>query len=236
MTESPFDHSVQQNEFYHENTRKVARVIFELLHPTSVLDVGCGLGAFVRSFQELGCQDALGLDGDFIDQDKLLISPDSFRTQNLNDPWDLGRKFDLVMSLEVAEHLSPDSADQFVKSLVNHSDIVIFSAAIPGQLGDNHLNEQWMSYWRQKFKNENYLCFDLLRPRLTDITLPFWYRYNTQVFVSADHARDRGWENLANSWDWYEHVAKGGMGLKRTSLAWLAAARQSLINRWMRHR
>jgi 2-polyprenyl-3-methyl-5-hydroxy-6-metoxy-1,4-benzoquinol methylase len=65
----------------------------------------------------------------------------------LIQPLDLEKEFDLVVSLEVAEHLPASAADQFVNTLVKHGKKILFSAAIPGQGGQDHLNEQWPDYW-----------------------------------------------------------------------------------------
>ena len=58
----------------------------------------------------------------------------------------LTKNYDLAISLEVAEHLSSESANMFIACLTNMSDIVLFSAAIPGQGGENRINEQWPKY------------------------------------------------------------------------------------------
>ncbi len=110
--------------------REVIPIIMSITTPKSVLDVGCGIGTWLKVFEEHGIKDYLGVDGNYVDFKKLKISQEKFHTQDLREYWSLNRKFDLVISLEVAEHLPEANADQFVKILVEHSDSIIFSAAI----------------------------------------------------------------------------------------------------------
>ena len=87
-----------------------------------------------------------GLDGPFVNRNELLIPNERFSVAELTGPISLGRQFDLVQSLEVAEHLPKTSAERFVQTLVTHGTRVLFSAAIPGQGGENHINEQPLEY------------------------------------------------------------------------------------------
>lgn len=113
-----------------------------------------------------------------------LLSGDQFRAADLTKPIDLGRKFDLAMSLEVAEHLPPSAAETFVGSITLHSDIVLFSAAIPGQGGQDHLNEQWPEDWMWRFAVRGFQCFDRIRPLIwRDDRISTWYRQNMILFM-----------------------------------------------------
>ena len=71
--------------------------------------------------------------------------------------------------LEVAEHIPPECADIFVESLTwGLAPVIMFSAAVPGQGGTLHLNEQWPAYWASKFAQHGYVLIDCLRPQLWD--------------------------------------------------------------------
>lgn len=151
----------------------------------SVLDVGCGQGAWLSVWKKLGIQDVIGIDGNYVDRERLLIPKTSFVPGNLAEKFDLGRRFDLVQSLEVAEHLPAQSAAVFVDSLVKHGDLVLFSAAPKGQGGDNHVNEQDYDYWRTLFAKHDYVAIDYLRPLIkTEEAIEPWYRYNPILYVS----------------------------------------------------
>ncbi len=167
------------------SARRVLPVLRKQLHIDSVLDVGCGQGAWLSIWKELGTSTVLGIDGDYVDRTRLLIDPDHFKALDLAAGFNLGRRFDLVQSLEVAEHLPPSSADAFVASLTRHGDLVFFSAAPKGQGGDHHINEQSYEFWRELFRKHGYRAVDLVRPAVSkDDSIEPWYRYNALLYVS----------------------------------------------------
>lgn len=128
------------------------------------------------------------MDGEYVRPEQLLIPGEHFLARNLAQPFDLGRRFDLVQCLEVAEHLSADHAATLVDNLIRHSDRVLFSAAVPGQGGEYHVNEQPYAYWRALFAARGYRLFDWLRPQLRDQReVEPWYRYNLLLFVQDRH-------------------------------------------------
>ena len=128
----------------------------------SVVDVGCGAGTWLAACAALGITDYLGIDGLYA-AEVLQIPRDHFRVADLRQPLTFDRRFDLAMSVEVAEHLPPEAAPAFVQQLTSAAPIVVFSAAIPGQGGTRHLNEQWQSYWAGLFAQQNYFPLDTLR-------------------------------------------------------------------------
>lgn len=168
--------------------RQSAQVTFEFLSRflplRSVLDVGCGIGIWLVEAQARGC-DIVGVDGPWLDRSKLLVPEDQVIQRDLESEIDLGRRFDLAVSLEVAEHLSSAAAATFVRSLVNHAEVILFSAAVPEQGGAHHINEQWPSYWQRLFAAHGYRCVDLLRPVLwADTRVGSWYRQNMLLYVA----------------------------------------------------
>jgi 2-polyprenyl-3-methyl-5-hydroxy-6-metoxy-1,4-benzoquinol methylase len=153
----------------------------------SILDVGCGKGAWLSQWRELYTKDIQGLDGSYVDKQTLLIPKDNFLDVDLTDGFQLNRKFSLVQCLEVAEHLDEKFADILVKSIISHGDIVLFSAAQPGQGGEHHVNEQKINYWVKKFSNVNYVCCDYIRPQIKGVNeIEPWYRFNTVLFINSD--------------------------------------------------
>ena len=152
--------------------------------PQSVLDVGCGAGAMLATFAAAGLVDLVGLDDDAVDAGVFCCDPTFITRVDLAQPFDLGRRFDLVVSLEVAEHLSKDHARAFVASLVRHGDVILFSAAIPGQGGVNHVNEQWQSWWAEIFGSMGFRCLDVIRPVIwNEAAMPIWYKQNAFLYV-----------------------------------------------------
>jgi 2-polyprenyl-3-methyl-5-hydroxy-6-metoxy-1,4-benzoquinol methylase len=150
----------------------------------SVLDLGCGRGVWLAGWLQRGATEVQGIDGPYVDRAKLRIPPPAFMAHDLARPLRLDRRFDLVESLEVAEHLPESAAETFIDNLTRHGGLVLFSAATPGQGGENHVNEQPWQHWRQKFAVRDYEIFDFLRPRLThDRAVYLWYRHNTFVYA-----------------------------------------------------
>ena len=168
------------------SARKVASLLLEEIAIDSLLDVGAGHGAWAAEWLAAGVADIVAMDGDYVDRSRLAIPAEAFKPHNLELPFDLGRRFDLVQSLEVAEHLPAAAADGFVNSIVKHGDIVLFSAAVPNQGGEHHVNEQVPEYWRRKFAAHGYQAYDWLRPQLAaeKAVMP-WYRFNSIVYANA---------------------------------------------------
>ncbi|MEI6435287.1 MAG: methyltransferase domain-containing protein [Bacteroidota bacterium] len=169
------------------NTRaaeEIVPVLMEWFHPVSVVDVGCGLGTWLNVFKQNGAKEILGIDGNHLDTTLLAINRDEVLLTDLEEEFGISRKFDLAISLEVAEHLSPDSADRFIESLTKLSDIIIFSAAIPNQGGQNHLNEQWIGYWESRFAKHDFVFTDEIRPLFwNNENIDWWYKQNMVIAI-----------------------------------------------------
>jgi SAM-dependent methyltransferase len=166
----------------------VVSIVMDALQPKSVLDLGCGRGAWLEVWKTVGASQVLGVDGDYVDRDDLAVDPSEFSAQDLGSTIDLDRRFDLVESLEVAEHLPESRARGFVADLCRHGDTVLFGAAPPGQGGEHHINEQPYSYWRAFFSELGYEAFDFVRPQIArQREVAPWYRYNTLLYVKREH-------------------------------------------------
>jgi len=171
-----------------ENSYKSAKMFMPYLmkycNPKSVIDVGCGVGTWLKAFKENGVQKLLGIDGNKID-DKILYMPrEILQIEDLEKvSKNTGEKYDLLISLEVAEHLDANAADRFIEVLTSYADDIFFSAAIPYQGGINHINEQPPQYWVDKFKNLGYYCFDIVRDKLLNDEKLFYGCYAQNGFI-----------------------------------------------------
>lgn len=167
------------------SANEVLPVVFEVVSPRSVVDVGCWFGTWLKVAQELGVGDLLGIDAPYTDRSRLRIPEDMFLAHDLTVPLAVARRFDLAMSLEVAEHLPNAAADDFVASLIRLAPVVLFSAAIPDQVGEGHVNEQWPSYWVERFAANGFVVADVLRARFWENpAVTHWYAQNLLLFAS----------------------------------------------------
>lgn len=170
----------------YRSAKKYADLLFKMFQPKSVIDVGCGRGTWLKAFKEAGAEKVVGLDGLWNKQENMVEGYITFYPFDLNKPINLPKveKFDLAMSLEVAEHLEVSSAETFVSSLTNLADGILFGAAYTKQGGTNHINEQPHSYWANIFSSHFYVPFDIFRPMVWgDNDIEFWYRQNIFLYV-----------------------------------------------------
>ncbi len=159
------------------------------LKPKSVLDVGCGRGIWLSEWRRLGMRDCIGVDGPYVDRANLAVPLECFVAADLSRPINFDRRFDFVQSLEVAQCIDIACAEVFVDNLCRHSELILFSAAVPGQSGERHVNEQPLEYWREKFSLRDYITFDWLRPKISAISqIEPWYRYNSLLFATGRSA------------------------------------------------
>ncbi len=162
----------------------IVPLVLEFLPVGSVVDIGCGDGTWLSVFRRLGVVDILGIDGEYVDRDLLQVPKECFQAADLTKPFGLRREFDLALSLEVAEHLSPACASSFVKSLTRLAPAVLFSAAIPFQGGNHHINERWPDEWAALFRDHNYVPIDFLRKRVWENdAVDWWYAQNILLFA-----------------------------------------------------
>jgi SAM-dependent methyltransferase len=180
-----------QREGSHRSAKTVVPLILALVKPQSVVDVGCGLGTWLWVFKQFGVEDVIGIDGEHVDRAILEIPSEQFLAFDLTQPIKLDRQFDLVVSLEVAEHLPGECAEIFIKSLTKLGPIVLFSAAIPFQGGTDHLNEQWPDYWANHFRENDYQAIDCIRKQVwQDDQVEWWYAQNTLIFARKEYLRE----------------------------------------------
>jgi SAM-dependent methyltransferase len=173
-----------------DSARKILPIAFDEQEIKSIVDVGCGTGTWLAVARELGVDRAVGYEGTWVDQGMMDHSDIVLRHIDLSyNEIVAEEKFDMAISLEVAEHLPEERADKFVAQLCSLSERVLFSAAVPMQGGKSHINEQWQSYWAKKFHEFGYLACDVVRPVIwDDEAIPFYYRQNTFLYAKSNSA------------------------------------------------
>ena len=165
------------------SARVVVPLVNGLVQPGSVVDVGCGAGSWLAEFRRQGVADELGIDGHAAGVSPELAAGE-YLEHDLSTPIPVSRRFDLALSLEVAEHLPPSSGPGFVGELTRLAPAVLFAAAIPHQGGTGHLNERWPDYWAGCFAAHDYAAIDCVRPRVwSNPEVEFWYAQNTLLYA-----------------------------------------------------
>ena len=173
---------------------RVLRLVYDKIKVGSVLDIGCGRGLWLAVAAELGATETIGIEGPWIEAHSTYIPLGQILTQDLELEFNLNRSFDLVISIEVGEHLSSVAAETFVTSLVRHGDFVLFSAAIPFQPGTSHVNCQFPDYWAGLFAKHGYRPVDFIRRAIwNDAGMHVWIRQNVLAFVSPEFLLKNPW-------------------------------------------
>lgn len=182
---------VYDKKFYNSHTKRcgyrlIAKFLLDLLQPRTVADFGCGIGETLRHLESPSCK-VIGIEGS---KAALDYSNINIHLADLSKPIDLEITYDLVISMEVAEHLPKSAEGQFISNVTSHSHrAVFFSAAQPGQGGIDHINCQPKEYWAEKFSGLGFersklidVCMKIaLYPLVWDLP---WIRNNSQLFFS----------------------------------------------------
>ena len=155
--------------------------LLELVPARSLVDIGCGWGTWLRAALDLGVAEVAGVDGEWVDPAEPRDPGRRVPPRRPRRAAALDRRYDLAISLEVAEHLPEEAAaERFVARSSRAAPVVAFSAATPGQGGNGHVNEQWPAYWAEHFAQHGYEPVDALRPLLwDDERVEWWYAQNS---------------------------------------------------------
>jgi hypothetical protein len=191
-------------DYHHDTTthsgeaaRVIVPIVLGLVAASSVLDVGAGMGDWLMEFNRNGIEDYMGIDGIGLEQRLYHADPDRFLKVDLREQWDLGRRFDLAICLEVAEHLPATSAGVLLETIAQHTDQVLFSAAVPHQPGHGHVNCQPPDYWQGMFNQLGFICTDPFRALIwNEQFTEFWYKQN--LFLAKREADGCGQEPRLN--------------------------------------
>lgn len=183
-----------QNEYYlkhlqgsYQSAMIILNYISSFFIPSSAIDFGCGIGAWLKAAKEIYQCEILGIDQHEFSPATAVIRATEYITYDLRKQIQLEKRYDIALSLEVAEHIESEYSSMFISNLCGHSDIILFSAALPKQGGTNHVNEQPCSYWMNLFAQNNFVPLDCIRPYVWDNEkVEVWYRNNTLLYIEKD--------------------------------------------------
>jgi hypothetical protein len=186
------------------SARRMLSILRECYDFQTVCDFGTGIGTWLKAAHELGKVALAGCDGPWVMQHPARFAEAAFFPVDLNDEITVTNRFDLVISVEVAEHLDPTRGPGFVRDLCRAGDVVLFGASLPRQPGDGHINCRPHAYWVDLFSQKGYVCFDLFRPRVWyDPAVEPWYAQNCFLFVNATQRERFGDTPVASLFDVY---------------------------------
>lgn len=226
-----YDHSGKEHSL--SGPEAALPILLHGLDIKSLLDVGCGRGTWLRAAAMFCIEDILGVDGVAIAERDLLFPKNQFIKHDLRSEFDLKRKFDLVICLEVAEHLPEGAGGNLIKTLVRHSNRVLFSAACPNQPGQAHMNCRWPEYWQNIFNHQLYACSDWPRWRIwNDARIEPWYRQN--MFFAELNAASAGKEQRIRPVIHPEYLRDMASQLRKEAegAAYAAVKTGALSGRW----
>jgi hypothetical protein len=157
---------------------------------TSLSQVGFGSGEWLAEALRLGVPDVRGIDGPWATLDGLLVAREQISVVDTRETFHC-ESCHLAVCVEYAEHLPESRAASFIADLVSLAPVIAFSAAIPGQDGDGHVNEQWPSYWEAHFAAVGYRMVDAVRYRLwNEPDVPSYIAQNLLIAVDAARLAD----------------------------------------------
>jgi SAM-dependent methyltransferase len=171
----------------------IAASIVNDLSPRTAIDVGCGTGALLTKLRDAGCRvvglEYAGAAREMCRERGLDVRPFDIARHAL----DYAQMCDVAISMEVAEHLPAQVADRYVDLLARLGKTVVFTAALPGQGGTDHVNEQPHEYWIRKFQERDCALDWTLTSRWRQSwkesgDVQSWYYNNLLVFRTAPRA------------------------------------------------
>jgi hypothetical protein len=193
-----------------QSAEVVVPCIVKAIRPTSMVDIGCGVGFWPLTFAREGVAVAHGVDGPWVQKTDLQLPADSFFEvdfERLEPPFRAGlprERYDLVTSFEFVEHIDERFAEPIVDLFCGLSDVVVLGAAIPHQGGLNHVNERWPDYWAEKFERRGYETCDFIRPQIWCADVEPWYAQNPIAYFKGGappHVKSlaaEAWSRLAS--------------------------------------
>lgn len=165
----------------------VLPVFFSFFKPHVIVDIGCGRGTWLKEAVKLGVKEIIGIDEGPFHPETSVLHQQQYMQADLSIPLSASIRADCCFCLEVAEHLPEKHANTLLDTLTGIADMVLFSAAIPGQGGDGHLNEQWPAYWQLKFAERGFNAYDIIRPVIWNHPeIHFWYQQNIMVYAKEN--------------------------------------------------
>jgi 2-polyprenyl-3-methyl-5-hydroxy-6-metoxy-1,4-benzoquinol methylase len=134
-----------------EDCKKFSEVILANYDQENIIEFGCGTGRLLYDFYNNDVE-VHGLELSKIAQDVSQLPSGKVETHDLKKPYYPKQTYDIVLCVEVLEHLPEYATETIVSSIARSAPVAIVTAATPGQGGTHHVNEQPHTYWMGKFE------------------------------------------------------------------------------------
>jgi 2-polyprenyl-3-methyl-5-hydroxy-6-metoxy-1,4-benzoquinol methylase len=173
---------------YHQPIERATSLLLSLSNEIeSVVDLGCGDGHWIRMLANKGIERVLGIEG--FEACLPYVSDLPVEIHNLEHELKCDNPFDMVLCIEVAEHLEEQYADNLIITISNFcrlNGLLVFSAAHKGQGGVGHLNLQDKEYWTRKLQRRGFALLlhktSKLRSQWKKAHVMKWLYQNVMVF------------------------------------------------------
>lgn len=174
-----------QRDGSYNSAKEILSILLKQIEPVKILDVGCGVGTWLKVLMENGIKEVVGIDGEWVLNQEMQIPKENFIAQDFYKKIEIEDKYDLILCLELLEHLPDELGRKIIKEMTKKSPLILFSAAVPGQTGALHINEQWQSYWAGLFRKEGFFPFDIIRSVVwNNPKVEYWYAQNTLLYMN----------------------------------------------------
>ena len=198
---------------------KVVNVLWPFLNNArSFLDLGCGVGSWSAALEQKGINHFVMVDHPALQKEALLVrQKDIFQPVNLDTDLPAPGRYDLALCIEVLEHFTAERALEIFHFLSSQSDLVLFSAAVPGQHGKGHINCRRHAYWHQQFAAQGFDYYDGFKPQLFGMEdVHYWIQQNLFLYYRPSKANlFEGLQNITHP-DLelvHQHILQRKMGI-----------------------
>jgi SAM-dependent methyltransferase len=147
---SPYERNEQWLAFF----QGIADRIIADVQPKTVLDAGCAKGFLVEGFRNRGVE-AWGVDiSEYAIQEVVESIKPFCWAGSITDPFP--QKYDLIVTIEVVEHMPAEEGQKAIANLCAHSDRIIFSSTPFDYKEVTHYNVQPPEYWAREFARHGF--------------------------------------------------------------------------------
>jgi len=177
FTYTLYDHSQRNKDLHFDD--QLLKTIIEVRKPTSLLDIGAGVGWYCEAAVRLGVQKVIGIEKtpDIHQMEVFPVIVSDAAITKL----DYGT-IDVVLCLEVAQCIAPERVNGLVENCCRNSNFIVWSSAQPGQACPTGINLQPIQYWIEKFSKYGFIIDLEATEKLRLSAKVEWLKANICVF------------------------------------------------------